>query len=168
MGGPLLMHAIAVYRSDQFFNEQISKNLYNISDLTEICVPADNPGVTGWMRYVNMTGRVQFGETAYNYVKIRMTRTAIYLVCIPNYPTTRLCNHNIIDARKIPDIPVSKKQHVPFAKLVFAATGCETTSGRLEAPVKTMRQAFQTGSLFLPAAAIPGPGQPPDCPARAC
>ena len=67
--------------------------------------------------YVKIYGKVQFANAAYNYVKMRVTSTAIYLMCVPNYHATRLCNQNIIHAENIPDIPVSQKQHVPFSKL---------------------------------------------------
>lgn len=111
-----IVHAVQVYHSDRFFEKQTGRGLYNVTDLTEVKIPADMPNVadTG---YFKIFGEVQFANTAYNYVKMRVTSTAIYLMCVPNYETTRLCNQNIIHAKNIPDIPVPQKQHVPFGKL---------------------------------------------------
>jgi hypothetical protein len=116
-GGEVLVHQYLVYRSDCFYNHQISRGLYNVHDLTEVKVPANMPGAASWGNYENMNGEVRFANTAYNYVKIKITRTAIYLLCIPNYATTRLCGQNIIHAENMNDIPVLPKQHVPYGKM---------------------------------------------------
>ncbi|MEO6632303.1 MAG: hypothetical protein ABIN13_11290 [Mucilaginibacter sp.] len=74
------------------------------------------PTVTEWPTYVNVNGHVQFEDASYNYVKMRVTRTAIYIMCVPNYETTRLSSDNVISAKHIKDVPVPKKEHVPFGK----------------------------------------------------
>jgi hypothetical protein len=38
-------------------------------------------------------------------------------MCVPNYETTRLVAHNVICAKHIKDVPVPKKNHVPFGKI---------------------------------------------------
>ncbi len=111
-----IVHFVAVYRSNRFFENQTSRGLYNVNDLTEVKIPVDMPGIadTG---YIKISGVVQFADAAYNYVKMRVTPNTVYLMCVPNYHSTRLCNQNIIHAENIPDIPVPRKQHVPFSKL---------------------------------------------------
>jgi hypothetical protein len=161
-GRQLTFYEYLAYQSDKLFNEQIDKNNYNIHDLTEIRIPANMPGITDWKNYVSLRGRVQFGETAYNYVKIKMTRTAIYLVCVPNYTTTHLSNKNIIDVRQIPDIPVSKKSHVPVGKINFTTYHHQNVSYRLLSPIISNSKPPILFQFFLPDACIAGPGQPPD------
>jgi len=162
VGRQLTFYEYLAYQSDKLFNEQIDKNNYNIHDVTEIRIPANMPGITDWKNYVNLRGRVQFGEAAYNYVKIKMTRTAIYLVCVPNYATTHLSNQNIIDVRQIPDIPVSKKGHVPVGKINFTTYHHQNASYRLLSPVIATSKPAILFQFFLPDACIAGPGQPPD------
>ncbi len=96
----------------------ISKNMYNVHDLVEIKVPQHIQTIQNWGGYERINGQVQFKNTCYNYVKLRLTKDTIYLVCIPNYEKTRLFNQNIINARDIADIPVNKKDHVPFGKIL--------------------------------------------------
>ena len=49
-------------------------------------------------------------------------------MCVPNYEKTHLFTQNIIQAKQIQDMPVNKKQHVPYGKILnlgnfnFAAT----------------------------------------------
>ena len=157
-----MFYEYLIYQSDKLFEAQIDKNHYNVNDLTEICIPANMQNITDWKNYVNLSGRVQFADAAYNYVKIRMTRTAIYLVCIPNYPTTHLSAQNIIDVRQIPDIPVSKKDHVPVGKVNFTTYNHQNISYRFVTPVLTGGKIVTPIQIFLPDATISGPGQPPD------
>ncbi len=116
IGGELLLHKVLTYKSDRFFEKQTSRGMYNVNDLTEVKLPADLPGIAD-AGYTKVFGEVRFAGEAYNYVKMRITSTAIYLLCVPNYSTTHLCGQNVIHAENIPHIPISKKEHVPFGKL---------------------------------------------------
>jgi len=117
--GQLIVHQYLVYKSDKFFKEQISKGLYNVNDLTEVTIPVDLPSIRDWRTFENISGHISFGNATYNYVKMRMTRKALYLMCIPNYETTRFADSNVLVAKGIKDIPVSPKEHVPFGKIAL-------------------------------------------------
>ncbi|MFC0516884.1 hypothetical protein ACFFGT_21935 [Mucilaginibacter angelicae] len=119
LGGQLAVHQYLVYKSDRFFNEQVRKGLYNVNDLTEVTIPVDLPAIHDWRTFENISGHITFGNATYNYVKMRMTRTALHLMCIPNYETTRFADSNVLDAKGIKDIPVSPKEHVPFGKIAL-------------------------------------------------
>jgi len=114
--GHTLLYQYFAYRSDQIFNDRISRNMYNVHDLVEIKIPTKTQVTTGWTTYQKINGQIQFKNICYNYVKLKLTRDTLYLVCIPNYEKTRLFNQNIINAKDIDDIPVTKKDHVPFGK----------------------------------------------------
>jgi hypothetical protein len=116
IGGYLAIHEYLEYKTDHFFTEQTRKGLYNSNDLTEVKLPANLPGITDWKHYENISGQVQFGNTSYNYVKMKITRNAIYLMCIPNYKTTRLTDKNIIQAKNMAGTKVPQKQHIPYGK----------------------------------------------------
>ncbi len=162
IGGQLAVYQYMVYKSDRFFNEQISKNRYRIDDLSEICIPAAAPGVTDWKYFQPIHGSVRFKNTGYNYVGIKITRDAIYLMCIPNYETTHLSNQNIIYARQIPDIPVPHKDHVPFGKLNLSVCSYLILDYTFSAPAIIVRRALHNNPPFIPDSFIPGPGRPPN------
>ena len=162
IGGQLLFYEYALYQSDKLFDEQINQNRYNPDDLTEVRIPANIPGIADENNYEYINGRVQFGNTAYNYVKIKITRTAIYLVCIPNYATTHLSNQNIINAMQIPDIPVPKKDHVPFGKINLACYNYQNIHFKFTIPLISNGKNIPDHFLMIPNAIITGPGQPPD------
>lgn len=114
------MHQYFSILSDRFFTEQTARGLYNVSDLTEVKIPVNMPGITDWKGYENISGRIQFENNSYNYVKMKITRKALYLMCIPDYQTTRLSNQNVIDAKQAKSVPVPKKEHVPYSKTTLS------------------------------------------------
>jgi hypothetical protein len=162
IGGQLAFHQFLVYRSDKFFNDQISKNHYKLDDLSEIKVPVNMPGITDWTSFQNLSGRVQFKDASYNYVKIKITRHAIYLICVPNYETTHLSDQNIISARQIADIPVSRKDHVPFGKVNLTVYHCQIAYYQFSAPLIITTKNIDNSYCIIPNTFITGPGQPPD------
>jgi len=151
-----------VYKSDKFFDEQIGKNLYNVDDLTEVKIPINMPAIRDWQNYSNLSGSVQFQNASYNYVKMRMTKHAIYLMCVPNYATTHYSTQNVISAKQIADIPVPKKEHVPYGKMNLAAYNCQTINFCFIVPVLLMPKMVYNNRYIITGAFITGPGQPPD------
>ena len=115
LGGYLGIRQYMVYQSDRFYNEQTKKGLYNIFDVSEIKVPFHSAGITDWKSFRQISGSVRFQCAAYNYIAILKTRDTLHLLCVPNYKSTRLATHDIIWVPDIKDIPVPKKEHVPYA-----------------------------------------------------
>lgn len=122
IGGQVILHQYFSYLSDKFFNEQTSKGLYNVHDLTEVKLPANMPGISEWGGYEDIRGQIQFGDNTYNYVKMKITRTAVYLMCVPDYSTTTFSNQNVINAKGIKDVRIPKKEHVPYGKTTLMST----------------------------------------------
>lgn len=105
----MLLFQYMIHRSESFVEQQISKGLYNVHDLVEVKVPVSMPRVTDWTEYEPISGQVQLQGDCYNYVKLRVTRDTLYIMCVPNYSTTRLTNANIIYAKQVSDVPLNKK-----------------------------------------------------------
>jgi hypothetical protein len=109
-----------IYQSNKFNEEQISKNLYKASDLVEIKIPVNLPKITNWNSYERICGTIQLQENWYNYVKLKMTRDTLFVMCVPNYKTTRLINANIIYAREVSEAPLNaKKQAMPLKSIAM-------------------------------------------------
>ena len=162
IGGQLAFHQYLVYQSDKLFDEEINKNHYNTNDLTEVRIPVNMPGISDWSGYENLSGQVKFANASYNYVKLKMTRNAIYLMCVPNYETTHLNSDNIIYAGQIKDIPVPKKEHVPFGKINLIIYNHQCIYYKFSTPLLMIREIICDKHPDIPASVIPGSGQPPD------
>ncbi len=160
--GQMALYQYFVYQSDKVFNERISKNLYNVHDLVEIKLPAHTQVVQNWSAYERINGQVQFKNKCYNYVKLKLTRDTIYLMCVPNYEKTRLFNQNIIDAKLFGDIPVNKKNHVPFGKTVdLGKYNYPVTLFQFMPPVITLNKLHSFGFINPAQHYISIPHQPP-------
>jgi hypothetical protein len=164
IGGQFVLHQYAAFLSDRFFVQQTSKGLYNVHDLTEVKLPVDMPNMADWPAYENISGQIQFENSTYNYVKMRITRTALYLMCVPDYATTRFAGKNIIHAKQAKDAPVPKKEHVPYGKTTvldnfnFAFLHF-IFSSPFKSPVQAAVQACQPLTHHSPDI----PEQPPRC-----
>ncbi len=114
-GGYALLFQYFIYRSDNSVNERINNNQYKNADLFEVKIPV-HLNIQDWTEYGLVSGQVQFRDNSYNYAELKMTRDTIYLMCIPNPEKARLVNANIIYAKFVNDIPMSKKAHAPSVK----------------------------------------------------
>lgn len=100
--------------------KQIFDNKIDETKLIEIKIPVHFPTVQDWNEYEVITGQIQLKDAYYNYVKLKMTRDTMFFVCIPNTNKTRLVTANIITAKEINDVPLSKKGHDPVSKKVIS------------------------------------------------
>jgi len=114
--GHLVLYHYFVYKSDRELNRRIANNEYTDHDLVEIKIPAHTAITQSWTEYQYINGQIQFKNTCYDYVKVKLTADTIYLACLPNHEKTRLFNQNVINAKVIDDAPVNKKAQVPFGK----------------------------------------------------
>jgi len=162
--GHTVLYFYSVYRSDKLFNEQISMDKYSLDDLVSVKIPVKMPTVEDWKDYVAVAGQVQFQNNSYNYVKLRMTKDTMYLMCIPNYKKTRLISQNIINARKIADIPNSKKDHVPFGKQsILNDYNLDAVKYSFASPVVFINNTIGSIKASLVKCSLPSPAPPPKC-----
>jgi hypothetical protein len=89
--------------------KQIFDNKIDNTKLIEIKIPVNMPTVTDWTEYEVIEGQIQLKDAYYNYVRLKMTHDTMYFVCLANTAKTRLVNANIIVAKQISDVPLSKK-----------------------------------------------------------
>jgi hypothetical protein len=111
----MLLFQFFIYNSDSKILNRINNNGYKSADLVEVKIPV-HLAIEDWTEYEPVSGRVQLKNNSYNYAELRMTRDTMYLLCIPNHEKTRLVNANIIYAKQVSDIPMSKKSHLPITK----------------------------------------------------
>jgi hypothetical protein len=83
-------------------------------------------------------------------------------MCVPNYEKTKLFNQNIIEAKEITDMPVKKKDHVPYGKILKPGSySVALVFFRFSPPVATLKinnNHFNTHPVHC---CLPIPDQPP-------
>lgn len=124
------------------------------------------PTIQDWTEYEVIEGQIQLKDAYYNYVRLKMTRDTMYFVCIPNTAKTRLEKANIIIAKEISDVPLTKKGQQPAAKKVntvlseYNLQAFNYTYSAFGEAVNTNNNGFIPTQLHHPY--ISSPGKPPD------
>ena len=115
--------------------KQIYENKVDATQLIQIKLPVHMPGIQDWKDYEHLQGQIQFKDNYYNYLGVKMTKDTMYLVCIANSVKTRLVSANLIVAKDIADVPLSKKGSENTSK---------KTSGGFEYSNPTIQYSFIT------------------------
>jgi hypothetical protein len=165
LGGYELIFKYFIHQSDVQIVKQMYDNKFNTKKLIEIKVPVNMPTIQDWTEYENISGQIQLNGGYYNYTRLKMTRDTMYLVCLPNKIKAELVKANVIVAKNINDVPLSKKgAPSPSAKKVslgydnvYQVVKCNYAP--FANTVKTVKDT-QCSSLTHPY--IESPGKPPN------
>ena len=88
---------------------QLDETLYNDNDLLEVKMPLNMPYITGSNSFERVDGQLEYGGVHYNYVKRKVSRDTVYILCLPNVSKTRLCKAKAAYGKEAADLPVNKK-----------------------------------------------------------
>ena len=160
-----MFFAYYIHQSDVQMVKQIFDNKIDEAKLIEIKIPVHFPTMQDWTEYAVVEGQIQLKDAYYNYVRLKMTHDTMFFVCIPNATKTRLVHANIIDAKQISDVPLSKKgQESPVKKIntlsdynlqafkySYAEFGQLITTGDIKAAFMQLTKPY-----------IESPGKPPN------
>ena len=165
LGGYTLVFQYFINRSDVQIVKQMYDNKFDSAKLLELKVPVHMPTIQDWTEYEHIEGQIQLNNAYYNYVRIKMTRDTMYLVCLPNNVKANLVKANVIMAKNLNDVPLSKKGATnPLTKKVILvyddviqAEQCKYTPLTQLVRVLTSHQ-----SSYLTNPYIESPGKPPN------
>jgi hypothetical protein len=130
----------------------------------EIKLPVHIPTIQDWSEYEEIVGQIQLKDAYYNYVRLKMTRDTMYLVCIPNTAKTRLVNANVITAKAVNDVPLSKKGGDMASKKVNALSeyNLQAFQYNYSSFGIFLKRSVQPEFLHLNNPFIESPGKPPN------
>ena len=109
LGGYTLVFKYFIDRSDSQIVNQLNSDKAATANLVHLKVPVHMPTQDDWADYANIQGKIVVNNTYYNYVRLKMTKDTIYLVCLPNTIKGNLTKANIIMNKSVNDIPLNKK-----------------------------------------------------------
>jgi hypothetical protein len=164
MGGYALLFQYYIHQSDVKMVKEIFDNKVDNAKLIEIKIPVNMPTIQDWDEYEVITGQIQLKDAYYNYVRLRMTRDTMYFVCVPNTNKTRLVNANIITAKEINDVPISKKGHDAAVKKVNTLSEYNIQAFQYNYVAPEMQLKPNDKSIFVKITDpfISSPGKPPN------
>ncbi len=97
-----------INQSNQQIAQQADNSGYSDAELTEIKIKLNLPYVTDWSGYERYDGEMELDGKHYNYVKRKISRDTLYLLCLPNETRTKLSIEKIDYAAKVNDMPAGK------------------------------------------------------------
>lgn len=165
LGGYTLVFQYFINRSDVQIVKQMYDNKFDSTKLVELKVPVHMPTIQDWTEYEHIEGQIQLNNAYYNYVRLKMTRDTMYLICLPNNAKANLVKANVIMAKNLNDVPLSKKGTTnPLTKKVnlgydnvYQVVHCDYTPY-----TKLVRVINNALSPQLSNPYIESPGKPPN------
>ena len=122
------------------------------------------PTIQDWAEYEEIVGQIQLKDAYYNYVRLRLTRDTMYFICLANTAKTRLVNANIIAAKGISDVPLSKKGQEPVSKKANTLSEYNLQAFKYQnsLPGISLRRNITGTNLNRTNPFIESPGKPPN------
>lgn len=144
--------------------KQIFDNKIDNTKLVEIKIPVNMPTVQDWDDYEVIEGQIQLKDAYYNYVRLKMTRDTMYFICIANESKTRLEHANIITAKEINDVPLTKKGEAPVSKKINTLSEYNLQAFEYDyvAFATEIKQVVKPLTFQLSWPYIESPGKPPN------
>lgn len=164
IGGYVLLYRYYIHQSDVQMVKQIFDNKIDNTKLVEIKIPVNMPTIQDWNDYEVIEGQIQLKDAYYNYVRLKMTRDTMYFICIANETKTRLEHANIITAKEINDVPLTKKGEAPAAKKIntFSEYSLQAFEYDYIAFETNIKQVIKSAPFQLSQPYIESPGKPPN------
>jgi hypothetical protein len=119
LGGYQFVFQYFIHQSEVQIVKEIYENKIDATKLVEIKIPVHLPGIQKWNNYVRDNGQLQLKGVYYNYLRYKMSPDTMSFICIANSVKTRLVSANLIIAKEINDVPLSKKGHDNLKKVSF-------------------------------------------------
>ncbi|QEC74483.1 hypothetical protein [Mucilaginibacter ginsenosidivorax] len=116
LGGYQFVFQYFIHQSEVQIVKEIYENKIDATKLVEIKIPVHLPGIKKWDHYVRDNGQLQLKGVYYNYLRYKMSPDTMSFICIANSVKTRLVSANLVIAKEINDVPLSKKGHDSLKK----------------------------------------------------
>ncbi len=152
-------------RANTHLQAKLDKDQYDESSLIQIRVPLNTPYISDWDHYEKYEGETEINGIHYKYVKRKIEKGELVLLCIPNQQKTNLQSARQDFFKQVNDLqqPGAKKDSkdhsvkIPFSDCIANTT---VNGGIIKSNISS---AYSLYSLFIPAGYITAPAQPPEC-----
>ncbi len=164
LGGYQFVFQYFIHQSEVQIVKEIYENKIDATRLVEIKIPVHLPGIKKWDNYVRDCGQLQLKGVYYNYLRYKMSPDTMSFICIANSVKTRLVSANLVIAKEINDVPLSKKGHDSSQKKVNTSNEYSFTAVDYQFMAFSTLLKPSTGpiSYQLNNPYIESPGKPPN------
>lgn len=163
LGGYTLWFEYFIHRSDRQLVQQLDNRQYNDSELIEVKIALHTPYLNNWSDYERVDGEAEVNGMYYTYVKRKVHKDTLYLLCLPNKNKTQLNAARIEYANKVQDVPTNAAEtgsvnkypagseyHQPAVQFTIAVLSTTTNQLACHSSTPAMLQIFITGPYHPP------------------
>ncbi|HYF32620.1 MAG TPA: hypothetical protein VD993_15955 [Chitinophagaceae bacterium] len=144
---------------------KLDKQQYDESSLITIRIPLNMPYITDWDDFESHYGETEIDGVHYKYVKRKVERGELVLLCIPNAEKTMISDAKDNFFKLVNDLqqPTGKKDSKGHTvKIPFSDYIADQPAG-IKILASTHTSVHVNYHFFIPSAFIEVPAQPPEC-----
>lgn len=144
---------------------RLDKNDYDNARLVELRVPLNMPYLTDWNDFESYEGETQINGIHYKYVKRKIEKGELVLLCIPNQQKTALQTAECDYFKLVNDLqqPNGKKQSKDYSIKIPLSDVIADNSIVFNIEAGNLSVNGSLYPQFLASAFISAPSQPPEC-----
>ncbi len=142
--------------------QKLDKEQYDPTDLVELRLPLNLPYISDWADYENFDGETIIDGLHYRYVKRKLYKGELILLCVPDQNSNKLQKAGNEYFKQVNDIPQSEKKSKQTVK---ASTGEYTCNdfGEGSLAVAIHSELKSDYQQLYSSIKLPTPAQPPNC-----
>jgi hypothetical protein len=163
LGGYTMVFHYFIHLSEEKIAAQVDDNKYKDSDLVQLSISFNLPYTENSSEFETLNGSVELNGVVYNYVKRRIYKDTLYIMCLPNQQRTQLIKEKSKYAGEVNDFASPKKGKESSAKKAGPSTEYNNNISqyKLNIPCITAVKQKSTFAFFIPAVAIGTSEHPP-------
>lgn len=120
------------------------------------------PYISGSGEFERVDGQLEYNGVHYNYVKRKVSRDTLYILCLSNESKTKLCDAKAAYGKEANDLPANKKGPESVKKISIGAEyTCDKNSNKIDAVMPSSVVNAQPLFINLPRNLRSVPEQPP-------
>jgi hypothetical protein len=153
------------HRSDSHLEAQLDQQQYNEASLLEIRIPLNMPYQNISSDFERYDGEIEFNGIHYKYVKRKVEKGELVLLCLPNENRMRLQNARDEFFKLVNDLQHDPNNSTPAASVKNPVTEYWDQQNNWQLESLALQQHQYTGYIMtMPSfPLIITPAQPPEC-----
>jgi len=156
------------FSANERLEARLDLNDYNESELIEMRVSLNLPYQNDQAGFERVNGEIEINGTHYNYVKRRIEKGQLVVLCIPNQGKTKIENSRddyfklINDLQQNGDAKKTEKSSSTAFKALFSEYNAEINNWSIASPVQLAPKPRISDSGLIAFLIYLIPGQPPE------
>jgi hypothetical protein len=144
---------------------KLDKDQYDESTLIQIRVPLNMPYIADWKEFEKYEGETEINGIHYKYVKRKIEKGELVLLCIPNQQKTNLQAAGQNFFKLVNDIqqPGAKKDSKEHSVKLSISDYIASSIAQANLPGSITVTPHSLYTLFIPKGHTAIPAQPPEC-----